>query len=95
MTAQSDTDRLDNVAPGDVISLTPPNAPDGDAQQYKVVHTDTRDDPAGTTMIVTVESDDGQMRDLELPADTLVTRTLESKWESPQSPTPHDGTGEA
>lgn len=91
---QSGTDRIDNVAPGDVISLTPPNAPDGDTRQYKVVHTDAGEDASGKTMIVTLEGDDGEMCDLELPADTVVTRTLESKWESPQSPTPHDGHGE-
>ena len=27
--------------------------------------------------------------DAELPSDTAVTRALESKWESAQSPTPH------
>ncbi len=94
MTAQSDTDRLDNVAPGDLISLSPPHAAEGDAHQYKVVHTDVRDAPSGKTMIVTLEGDDGEMRDLELPGDTIVTRTLESKWESPQSPTQHQGHGE-
>ena len=90
MTAQSDTDRLDNVAPGDLISLALPDAGD-DPRQYKVVHTDSRDDPSGTTMIVTLEGDEGETCDVELPGDTVVTRTLESKWESPQSPTPHDG----
>jgi hypothetical protein len=89
MTTQSDTDRLDNIAPGDIISLRPPHTPEGE-HQYKVVHTDVGDDPSHKTMVVTIEGDDGQMRDLELPADTIVTRTLESKWESPQSPTPHD-----
>jgi hypothetical protein len=91
MTAQSDTDRLDNVAPGDLIRLTPRHAPENASRQYKVVHTDSRDDPDGTTMVVTLEGDDGEMCDVELPGDTMVTRTLESKWESPQSPTPHDG----
>jgi hypothetical protein len=94
MTAQSDTDRLDNVAPGDVISLAPPHVSEGSARQYKVVHTDAGDDPSGTTMLVTLEGDDGEMCDMELPGDTIVTRTLESKWESPQSPTPHDDHGE-
>lgn len=90
MTAQSDTDRLDNVAPGDLISLPLPDAED-DAREYKVVHTESRNDPSGTTMIVTLEGDDGETCDVELPGDTVVVRTLESKWESPQSPTPHDG----
>jgi len=90
MTGQSDTDRIDNVAPGDLISLTPPDAPQDEARQYKVVFTESRKDDSGTTMIVTLEGDDGETCDMELPADTVVTRTLESKWESPQSPTEHD-----
>ena len=60
--------------------------------EYKVVHKDVSDTgEAGAVIIVTLEGDDGETFDVELPADTLVTRTLESKWESPQSPTPHDG----
>ncbi|MDG4667066.1 hypothetical protein [Mycobacterium sp. 236(2023)] len=90
MTAQSENDRLVNVAPGDLISLNVPDAGD-EPRQYKVVHTDSRRDDAGTTMIVTLEGDDGETCDVELPGDTVVVRTLESKWESPQSPTPHDG----
>lgn len=88
MTAQSDSDRIDNVAPGDLISLNLPDT--GEAREYKVVHMDSREDATGTTMIVTLEGDDGETRDVELAADAIVTRTLESKWESPQSPTPDD-----
>jgi hypothetical protein len=91
MTAQSDNDRIDNVAPGDIISLALPDRGGQDPRQYKVVHTDAGNDPSETTLTVTLESDDGQMCDVELSRDTVVTRTLESKWESPQSPTPHDG----
>ena len=92
MTAQSDNDRLDNVAPGDLITLAVPNRGDGPGE-YKVVHMDSRENASGTTMIVTLEGDDGETCDVELPGDTVVVRTLESKWESPQSPTPHDGAG--
>lgn len=90
MTAQFDNDRLDNVAPGDLITLAAPGQGD-EPREYKVVHTDSREDESGTTMIVTLEGDGGQTCDVELPGDTVVVRTLESKWESPQSPTPHDG----
>ncbi|CAN3131577.1 hypothetical protein ACNUDN_27085 [Mycobacterium sp. smrl_JER01] len=90
MTAQPDRDRVDTVAPGDLISLPLPDAPDGGEQQYKVVHIDPRG-AATEAILLTLESDDGQTFDLELAADTVVTRTLESKWESPQSPTPHQG----
>lgn len=89
MTAQTENDRLDNVASGDLIALTVRSAA-GQPRQYKVVHTGSRADPTGPTMLVTVESDDGATCAVELPADTVVVRTLESKWESAQSPTPHD-----
>ena len=92
MAGQSDTDRLDNVAPGDIIALDLPNDDlsndDGaDARQFKVVHKDSN----GATIIITLEGDDGETCDVELPGDTVVTRSLESKWESEQSPTPHEG----
>ncbi|ADU01679.1 MULTISPECIES: hypothetical protein [Mycolicibacterium] len=84
MTAQSDNDRLGNVAPGDLIELTLPGSA---VRQFKVVHKES----SGETVIMTLEGDHGETRDVELPADTVVVRTLESKWESPQSPTPSDG----
>jgi hypothetical protein len=97
MAGQSDTDRLDNVAPGDIIALELPNDDlpnddlpndDGaDVRQFKVVHKDSN----GATIIITLEGDDGETCDIELPGDTVVTRSLESKWESEQSPTPHEG----
>jgi hypothetical protein len=74
-------DRIDHVAPGDVITL---DRGSGD-QPYRVVHKDSTD--AG--FIVTLEDDGGETFDVDLPGGTTVTRTLESKWESPQSPTPH------
>lgn len=92
MTAQSDNDRLGNVAPGDLIELALPDSGGDDprqtaVRQYKVVHKES----SGETVIVTLEGDHGETRDAELPADTVVVRTLESKWESPQSPTPDEG----
>ncbi|ANI42744.1 hypothetical protein [Mycolicibacterium vaccae] len=91
MTAQPESDRLDTVAPGDLISLPLPDAPPAEDRQYKVVHIDRRGASADETMLITLEADDGQTFDVELPGDTVVTRTLESKWESPQSPTQNQG----
>lgn len=76
MSKQTDTAPIADVAPGDVITL------DGEGP-FRVVHKDAVD--AG--FLVTVEADGGETRDVELPAGATVTRTLESKWESPQSPT--------
>lgn len=39
-------------------------------------------------IVVTLEGDDGETFDVELTADSIVNRSLESKWESAQSPTP-------
>lgn len=88
MAGQTDNDRLDNVAPGDIISLHLPDRP-GDGRAYKVVHKDSSEVNATPTVLVTLEGDDGETFDAELPADSAVTRALESKWESAQSPTPH------
>ncbi|MCG7594388.1 hypothetical protein [Mycobacterium sp. PSTR-4-N] len=82
-------DRIDDVAPGDIIT-----ADRGDGErQYKVVHVAAGD----TGYVVTLEDDgDGETFQLEFAAGTRVTRSLESKWESAQSPTPHtDGTESA
>ncbi len=87
MSAQSDSDRLGDVAPGDLIELTLPGASGDETRQFKVVHKEARDG----TVVATLEGDNGETRDIELPADTVVVRTLESKWESPQSPTEHQG----
>ena len=84
------SDRLENVAPGDIISLQLPDRP-GDGRQYKVVHRDASEVNGTPAVLVTFEGDDGETFDAELPADTAVTRALESKWESAQSPTQHTG----
>lgn len=72
--------RIADVAPGDIVFF------DGGTGEraYKVVHKEA----AGTAYLITFEGDDGETFQHELPADTPVTRSLESKWESAQSPTP-------
>ncbi|ORV99790.1 hypothetical protein [Mycobacterium kyorinense] len=74
-------DSIDNVTPGDMIAVDRGSG----EQLYKVVFKDSGD--AG--YVVTLEDDDGETFQLELAAGTVVRRYLESKWESPQSPTPH------
>ncbi|QZT62744.1 hypothetical protein [Mycolicibacterium austroafricanum] len=91
MTAQPDSDRIDRVAPGDLISLPLPDAPDAEDRQYKVVHIDPRGASSDGAVVITLEADAGRTFDVELASDTVVTRTLGAKWESPQSPTPHRG----
>lgn len=91
MTAQPDGDRLDSVAPGDLISLPLPDEPAPQDRLYKVVHIDPNGAASDGALVLTLEADAGQTFDVELPGHTRVTRTLESKWESPQSPTPHQG----
>ncbi|WP_431238230.1 hypothetical protein ACQ86B_27315 [Mycolicibacterium aichiense] len=73
--------RIDAVAPGDLVAL---DQGSGD-REYKVVHTQTTD--AG--FLITFEDDDGETFEREFSADATVKRSLESKWESSQSPTPH------
>lgn len=81
MSEAADTDRIEDVSPGDVISVDRGSG----AQPCKVVHTNA----AGTGHVVTFEDDDGETFQLELAAGTTVQRSLQSKWESAQSPTPH------
>ncbi|OBB64131.1 hypothetical protein [Mycobacterium sp. 852014-50255_SCH5639931] len=81
MSKASGNDLIDDVTPGDFIAV---DCGSGE-QPYKVVFKDSTD--AGYT--VTFQGDDGETFQLDLPAGTTVTRSLESKWESVQSPTPH------
>jgi hypothetical protein len=69
--------RIEEVAPGDVIAL--------DRGAFKVVHKER----AESGFVLTLEGDGGETFDLQLPANAPVTRSLEAKWESAQSPTPH------
>ena len=79
MSELSGSDRIDDVTPGDIISVDR-----GSGQQpYKVVFKDATD--AG--YVVTLEGA-GETFQLDLAAGTTVNRSLQSKWESAQSPTP-------
>ncbi len=75
-------DPIDDVAPGDIITA---DGGDG-ARPYKVVHIAANDEG----YLVTLEDDgDGETFQQQFAAGTHVTRSLESKWESAQSPTSH------
>ncbi|WP_156689436.1 hypothetical protein [Mycobacterium sp. Marseille-P9652] len=84
MSAASGDDLIDHVSPGDVITV------DRGArrQAVKVVFKDTSD--AG--FLLTLEGDGGETFQLEVAAGTRVVRSLASKWESAQSPTPRTET---
>ena len=80
MSKASGNDRIDDVSPGDFIAVDR-----GSGQRpYKVVYKDANNGG----YVVTLEAD-GETFQLDLPAGTTVTRSLESKWESTQSPTQH------
>lgn len=76
---------IDVVAPGDIIAVDRGSG----RQSYKVVH---KNDPEGTedgSYLVTLEGNDGETFEQSFAPGTTVTRSLETKWESSQSPTPH------
>ena len=78
---------ISEVAPGDIV--------DEQGKTAKVVHKDATTGSDGTeSMLITYEIDNGETFDIEYPATTKVRRFPESKWESPQSPTPHTPAGE-
>jgi hypothetical protein len=81
MSEQSGNDRIDDVVPGDIIAVDKGSG----EQPYKVVFKDSNDGG----YVVTLEDDGGETFQLEMAAGTIVKRSLESKWESAQSPTPH------
>jgi hypothetical protein len=81
MAEAGNKDRIDDISPGDIVAVDRGSG----EQPYKVVFKD----PAEAGYVVTFEDDDGDTFQLELAAGTTVRRSLESKWESPQSPTPH------
>jgi hypothetical protein len=77
----SGSDRIDDVTPGDTIAVDRGSG----EKLYKVVFKDS----ANGRYVITLEDDDGETFQLDLPAGTVVRSHLQSKWESPQSPTPH------
>ena len=85
MSNVSANDPIDDVAAGDIIAVDRGSG----ARPYKVVHKDVDESSGNVTYVVTLEGDDGETFEIEYAAGTLVTRSLEAKWESDQSPTPH------
>ena len=79
------SDTIDDVAPGDLIAVVHDS---GETQPSKVVFKDLDEHTAVYT--VTFEDDDGETFQREIPAGTVVTHAMESKWESGESPTPHN-----
>ncbi len=77
MTEVSGNDRIDDVAPGDIIAV--------DDQPHKVVFKDFTDG----RYRVTLEGDAGETFQIDMPSGATVTRSLAAKWESAQSPTRH------
>ncbi|CAJ1587519.1 hypothetical protein [[Mycobacterium] wendilense] len=79
MSKSTTTARIDDAAPGDIIALDR----GAGGQDFKVVHKETVD----SGFLITLEGDDGETCQLEMAPGTPVTRSLEAKWESTQSPT--------
>jgi hypothetical protein len=79
MADTSSSDTIQDVAAGDSIAV---DRGCGE-RHYKVVFKDATEDG----YVVTLADDDGETFQLTLAANTAVTRSLESKWESAQSPT--------
>ncbi|MGV0871356.1 hypothetical protein [Mycolicibacterium sp. XJ879] len=78
----SENDPIDDVAPGDIVRVAVGGA---EPAPYQVVHQDARDG----AVVVTYQDDDGATFEVEYAPDARVTRSLEAKWESEQSPTQH------
>lgn len=76
----SGNDRIEDVAPGDVIAVDR----GAGEQPYKVVFKDFSDG----SYVVTLEGG-GETFQLSLECGTVVKRSLAAKWESVQTPTPH------
>jgi hypothetical protein len=79
------SDHIDDVAPGDIIAI---DRGTGDPQPSKVVFKEL--DRHAAVFTVTFEDDDGETFQREIAAGTVVTHAMESKWESDESPTPHN-----
>ncbi|AFM19832.1 hypothetical protein Mycch_5146 [Mycolicibacterium chubuense NBB4] len=85
MSNVSPNDPVSDIAPGDIVVI---DRGAGD-RPYKVVHKE----PSDAGFLITFSEDDTETFQLDLPADKRVARSLESKWESEQSPTPHTEAG--
>jgi hypothetical protein len=85
MSNVSANDPIDDVAEGDVVTVDRGSG----SREYQVVFKNADDTPDGTVYTVTFQDTDGETFQVDYPAGTVVTRSLESKWESPQSPTQH------
>ncbi|OBI81161.1 hypothetical protein [Mycobacterium sp. E740] len=81
----SENDRIEDVAPGDIVLVER----DAGTVPCKVVHKAAEDGGPDGKCVVTYEVDDGATFQVEYAAGTRVTRSLEAKWESDQSPTQH------
>lgn len=82
----SENDPIEDVAPGDIVLV------DRGAEEpvpCKVVHKDSGTDDADGGWVITYEVEGGRTFQVEYAPGTRVTRSLESKWESGQSPTQH------
>ena len=77
----SGDDRIDDISPGDIIAIDR----GGGEQGYKVVFKEFTD----ARYLVTLEDGNGGTFQVELQPGATVKRSLGSKWESAQSPTPH------
>jgi hypothetical protein len=84
MTEVSGNDRIDDVTPGDIIAVDRGRG----ERPYKVVFKDFSDD----RYVVTLGGGDGETFQIDFAAGTTVKRSLASKWESAQSPTPRSET---
>jgi hypothetical protein len=81
MADTSSSDTIGDVTAGDGIAVDRGSG----ERPYKVVFKDANDDG----YVVTLADDDGETFQVTMAANTVVTRSLESKWESAQSPTRH------
>jgi hypothetical protein len=81
MSEPANNDPIEDVSPGDIIAVDR----GAGVRPYKVVFKDSTD----SGYIVTLEDDDGETFQVDLAVGTTVQRSLESKWESSRSPTPH------
>ena len=81
MSELSGTERIDDVAVGDIVVIVRGSG----ERSYKVVFKDVTEGG----YVVTFQDDGGETFQLDFDAGDIVRTSLQSKWESAQSPTPH------